>query len=292
MFRSMTAYGRAHVLTGTGSLLIEIHSVNRKGLDLALNLPKEFLIFDMEIRKEIRREINRGSISVRISKSGNKGEISLPKIEGIKALHQTYQQYAIALGYDPKEAIPFDLLLSQASGCHDDLEESDERLREAILKGVKEALKQLIKMRELEGMLLMADLKPRLEAIRAKLEKVSSRMEVSVEIFKEKLEKRLEEFKLLTEEGQERMMRELILFSEKGDVTEELTRLSSHIEQFEGLLEAKKHPLGRELDFLVQEMNREANTIGSKSQDLEMTQASLAIKAELEKIREQIQNIE
>lgn len=295
MFRSMTAYGRAHVSTEAGSFLIEIHSVNRKSLDITVNLPKELLMFDMDFRKELSHEVKRGFITVRVTREEAHPTpgMSLPDMEVMKSLHEQYKTCAKELGYDPEEAIPFPVLLNYGltSGGATELV-ADEKLQVELMEGFKKALSKFIDMREREGATLLADVGPRLDEIEGELDKIAERVKAAPEMFREKLEKRLEELDLLRDEDEERMMRELILLAEKVDVTEEMTRLRSHVQQFRDLMDSKKRRVGRELDFLIQEMNREVNTIAAKSQDIEITQAILEVKTEQEKIREQIQNIE
>lgn len=296
MFRSMTAYGRAHVTTESSSFLIEIHSVNRKSLDITVNLPKELLMFDMDFRKELSKEVKRGFITVRVTREevhSKNGRLTLPDLEEMKAIQKQCQIYAKELGYHPKEAISFtDLLNYGISSSGSPALEVDEKLQGQLLEGFKKALSKFIAMREREGATLLEDIGPRLDEIEAQLNKIAERVKAAPEMFREKLEKRLEELDLLKGEDDERMMRELILLAEKVDVTEEMTRLRSHVQQFRDLMSSKKRRVGRELDFLIQEMNREVNTTAAKSQDIEITMAILEMKTEQEKIREQIQNIE
>jgi len=295
MFRSMTAYGKAYVPMDEGQFLIEIHSVNRKSLDIMINLPKELLMLDMELRKLLAKEVKRGFITVRVTREDSRSLVNapLPDYDAMKALKEEWATCAEKLGYCPKEAISFSMLLDAGitSNGVSDLK-LDETFQKQLKEGFRKALTDFIAMREKEGSSLLADIAPRLDEIEKIIRAIEGRVDAAPEKFKEKLTKKLEELNLLQEEGEERLMRELVLFAEKVDVTEELTRLKSHVGQFRELLASKKRRVGRELDFLIQEMNREVNTIAAKSQDLEITQAALEIKTEQEKIREQIQNIE
>lgn len=295
MFRSMTAYGKAYIPMAEGQFLIEIHSVNRKSLDIMINLPKELLMLDMELRKLLAKEVKRGFITVRVNREDSRFLVNapLPDYDAMKALKEEWSRCAEKLGYSPKEAIPFSMLLDaglSSSGVSD--LKLDEPLQKKLKEGFQKALADFIAMREKEGSSLLADITPRLDEIEKIICSIEERVNTAPEKFKEKLTKKLEELNLLSGEGEERLMRELVLFAEKVDVTEELTRLKSHVDQFRELLASKKRRVGRELDFLIQEMNREVNTTAAKSQDLEITQAALEIKTEQEKIREQIQNIE
>ena len=295
MFRSMTAYGKASVATKMGSFLVEIHSVNRKSLDVAVNLPKELLGFDMELRKELSTKVRRGFLTIRITKEDHKEEhgLSLPDVELLRLLQHSLQAKAKVLGYDPKEALPFDRLIKYGMARSSSYGSAlDERLQSQLMEGFKEALGEFIAMRDKEGEMLLKDIDSWLKKIEKQLDWVVKKIRGSVEKFRERLEKRLHAFQLLEGEGEERVAREIVIFADKVDATEEITRLRSHIYQFQTLLQSKKQHIGSELNFLLQEMNREVNTVAAKSQDAEVTKAILEIKTDQEKIREQVQNIE
>lgn len=295
MFRSMTAYGRSHIVIDEEAFLIELQSVNRKSLDVTMSLPKEFLKLDIDLRKELTKQVKRGFVTIRITREDQRRDPSkvMPNLEIMQSLYDTCQTYAKALGYNPKEAISFQLLLNYAFSLNTPSDFSlNETFKNQLIDGFKQALSALILMREKEGNALLNDMNRRLADIEKQLTVIGECTQASPKKFREKLEMRLKEFDLLTEEGKERMTRELILFAEKVDVTEELTRLTSHLNQFRSRLSSKKQCMGRELDFLIQEMNREVNTIAAKCQDLEIKQAVLEIKSQQEKIREQVQNIE
>jgi len=293
MARSMTAYGRAHAETDAGLFLIEIHSVNRKSLDFNLNLPKELLQFDMALRQRLGEEIRRGFVTVRVTKEDAKiSSLMMPNQETLRALYANWQKCAQDLGYDPQEAVPFNFLLTYALSSLPAVDWIGESFKEQFDKGFEKALEAFLMMKEKEGEALIQDIYPRLEEIEKTLEKVEKLTKHAPERFHDKLKKRLQELKLVKEEDEERLSRELVIFADKVDVTEELTRLRSHVKQFRDMLGQHKRRIGRELDFLIQEMNREVNTIAAKSQELEITQATLFIKSEQEKIREQLQNIE
>ncbi len=293
MARSMTAYGRAHAKTDEGLFLIEIHSVNRKSLDINTNLPKELLVLDMGLRGRLGNVVKRGYITVRITKeSGNSSLVETPSEEALKRLHAKWSKCAKDLGYDPKEAVPFSMLMQFTLEAIPPGKSPDEKLKEALFKGFDEAIKAFIDMKEVEGDVLTADIFPRLKEIETSIAKVERLAKLAPKRYHDRLAKKLEELKINHEGDEERLAREIVLFTDKLDVTEEITRLSSHVKQFEGILQKDKTRVGRELDFLTQEMNREVNTIAAKSQELEITQAILAVKSELEKIREQLANIE
>ena len=293
MARSMTAYGRAHGETSQGLFLIEIYSVNRKSLDIHTNLPKELLFLDMELRKKVSEKVKRGMVTVRMTKeSGNGNTLDLPSMEHLKTLHSKWSLVAETLGYDPHEAVPFSLLMETALSSSNMAQGQDETFKKQVFGGLDQALSTFMKMKETEGKTLSEDIFPRLEMIAKKVQEIAPNAKKAPKRLHDKLKKKLEELKINHEGDEERLSRELVLFVDRIDVTEELTRLGSHIAQFETILKEGKERVGRELDFLTQEMHREANTIAAKSQELEITQSVLAVKSELEKIREQLQNIE
>lgn len=292
MARSMTAYGRSHVKTKAGHFLIEVHSVNRKSLDIHSNIPKEMLSIDMELRKRVSEAIKRGNVTIRITKDSGKGAfLDLPSLEMIQEIHQGWLECAKGIGYS-EDAIPFPALMEAAMASPPSLQQVDETLKKEIMQGLDEAVDAFISMKETEGKALKDDILSRLEEIAGKVEQVEKLTGAAPKRYHERLAKKLEELKTAHDVDEERLARELVIFADKIDVTEEITRLLSHVKQFHEILGGDQRRVGRELDFLTQEMNREVNTIAAKSQELEITQAILAVKSELEKIREQLQNIE
>ena len=290
----MTAYGRAHKGTTSGHYLIEIHSVNRKSLDINMNLPREILELDISIRKRITEKVGRGSLFVRLTKEMQRGAgVEVPPIELLKQFQCEWKGAAKALGYPPEEAVPFSMIMNwamSASATGGSL--LDPTFKEEILSGVDEALASLLSMKEKEGEALIADILPRLKAVESFIEAIREASKDAPLRYQERLEKKLEELNAELGGDPDRIAREVVIFADRIDITEELTRLSSHVSQFREMIQEGKKRLGRELDFLTQEMNRETNTIAAKSQELTITNASLKVKSELEKIREQLQNIE
>ncbi len=296
MARSMTAYGRANVKTDLGLFLIEIHSVNRKSLDVSIHLPKELLLFDIDLRKRVLEHLKRGNISVRIQREGAKklgSTTSSGAIEELKQLYSEWKCGAEALGYEPKEAIPFHALMNQALSATPTIEEGkSEGLKKELCAGMNEALAELMKVKSKEGRALVEDISPRVEIIAESVEKVFDIAEKSPQKYREKLTQRIKDLNLREAIEEPRLLQEIVLFTDRVDITEEVIRLRSHLKQFKELLKSDKAQLGRELDFFIQEIHREVNTIGSKAQEVEVTQQVVKIKSELEKIREQTHNIE
>ncbi|MDJ0652061.1 MAG: YicC/YloC family endoribonuclease [Simkaniaceae bacterium] len=294
MARSMTAYGRAHAKTNAGLFLIEIHSVNRKSLTINTYLPKEFLVLEMGLRARLAAVVKGGYITIRITKEADSAALlDIPPIEALKKLHLDWEACAKKLGYDAKEAVPFSMIMRFAlRTTASATAPTDERLKKELLKGFDEATRAFMEMKEIEGHALVADLLPRLNQIEQAIEKAEELSRLAPKRYHDRLAKKLEEVKINHGTDEDRLIREIVLFTDKIDVTEEITRLSSHIQQCKGILKEEKALVGRELDFLTQEMNREVNTIAAKSQELEMTQVILGVKNELYKMREQLANIE
>lgn len=293
MTRSMTAYGRAARATPIGRWVVEIHSVNRKMLDLMVNLPREMLRFDIPLRKRLSEQLQRGKVTARVFLQAEETEASvLSHLPKLKSLKTGWEKLAKELGYQPG-AIDLKFLMGQLERTvEEELWEGDGELL-AMLEGiVDEALKDLMKMKEREGENLARELELILKGIEGAVETIASRSQEPIEKFRQRLLAHIEEVKKVTPLDEERVQREIIIFSEKFDISEEIARLKSHISQFRVLLSSKEKSVGRSLDFLTQELNREINTIAAKTADGESVRLAVHVKGEVEKIREQVQNIE
>lgn len=276
--RSMTAYGSARKKGKRGIWSVEIHSVNRKNLDIAVYLPRDLFALDIEIRKFLSAAINRGQVTAKITLAE---ESSQQKIASLKEVYQEWSKVAKALGYDPHEAFDFRFLLER-------MKESDERapsLGKELLTTLKEALAKFLTMREAEGDALKVELKKRVQLIRKNLKSVEQIVPTLVPAYRERLQTSLKEMI-----DDVRLSREIALFAEKVDIAEEVVRLKSHLDQFDKMMEGDN--IGKALDFLAQEMGREVSTLLAKSGDAKITQVALLMKGDVEKIREQVQNIE
>ena len=288
MTRSMTAYARVLSEEVSGlSWVCEIHSVNRKVLDLHMHLSKELLFLDIELRKMLSGAVQRGQVNVKLYfRNSGRGQTSLPLL---KELKKEWLKVSKDLGYDAG-GVDLSFLLEQAGRVS--LEDSlGPKIQREIKNTLKKALDSFIKMKETEGKALAADIKKRLKTLFTLVAKIEKQAVSGPAKYREKLIEKLSSILRAVEED-ERILREVALFAEKVDVTEEIIRLRSHIEQTDGLFQSKEKSIGRTLDFLTQEMLREINTIASKSHDLAITKMAVEGKAELEKIREQVQNIE
>ena len=288
MTRSMTAYARITSDEVSGfSWVCEIHSVNRKSLDLHLHLSKELLFLDLELRKMITDAVKRGQVNVRLHfRNSGRGTHSL---ELLKKLKKEWMKMAKDLAFDPEE-IDLTFLLDQAGRLS--LEDViGPKVQKAIKATLKTALEAFVKMKVTEGKALTTDIAKHLKVLMSLTNQIEKTAAAVPEKYKEKLISKLSSL-IEGVEQDERVLREIALIGEKMDITEEVIRLRSHIDQVKGLLRSQEVSVGRTLDFLTQEMLREINTIASKSHDLEVTKLAVEGKGELEKIREQVQNIE
>ncbi|MFI5334359.1 MAG: YicC/YloC family endoribonuclease [Chlamydiales bacterium] len=286
----MTAYGRAVKGTPFGRWVVELSSVNRKMLDVNAQMAKECLRFELDVRKQIAELVFRGQVTARITHEVDEGPGSI-SLDALAALKKKWEAVAKKLGYNPKEAIDLSFLLAHMSEERSHLVEN-EKVQKALKGCVEAALQELVAMKEREGTNLAKDLIVRLKGIEQLIKKVEKLAPQMKENLRKKLQASVQGVFPLTKESEERFFRELTLFAEKSDVSEEITRLHSHVDQFRDLIVSKETSVGRTLDFLAQEMHREMNTIASKVSDSELSQITIAMRAECEKIREQVQNIE
>lgn len=291
----MTAYGRAHKGSKLGNFVVEIQSVNRKFLEIGLNIPSEFARFDQEIKKWICEKVGRGQISVKLSVSY---ELTMPiTIKPNLTLAKQVQNACIELGdelgLESISQLTAQMLIATKGIIHyDEKWEEEEAYLECIHEVIQEAIEKLLIMKKTEGEALAADIQKRLNHMKQGIEKIFLYSPEAVKKQKQKLKERLEEILPGRVENEERLLREICLYAEKVDITEEITRFHSHINQFEQILNSNEVSVGKTIEFLLQELNREVNTVGSKSSDINIAQTVIEIKSELEKIREQIQNVE
>lgn len=278
--KSMTGFGRAEVDAPFGKLVGEVQAVNRKFLEVNVSLPKEFSSFENEVRKQVGEVVGRGSIIARFYVIPNGKGGLLPDAKILKAMKKSWVGLAKEVGLSV-DSIDLPFLLGYLAETPR-IVSNEEYV--PFKKCLGEALKALEKMRELEGKALAKDIALRLESMKKAVREIEKLSGKASEKMRERLKERLEEVLAPGAALDDRLLREVALFAERVDVSEEITRFRSHVEQFTGA--------GRKMDFLVQEMGREINTIGSKSMDAKISQLVVEVKAELEKVREQVQNIE
>ena len=292
MIRSMTGYGRAVMTLNGREITVEVRSVNNRFLDCSIKLPRAFSYAEDAVKQKIKEQVSRGKVDVFISVNTTAGEnvkISLnrPVLEGYLEALRT-----ISADYGVREDISATSLTRFPEVFLMEKPEEDEAQNTADIVAVaQQAVSTYNAMRETEGAALAADLRSHAAVILSYVEKVEARSPVTVAEYRARLESRLREVLESTTIDEGRILTEAAIFADKVAVDEETVRLRSHLNQLEGLLQSGG-AIGRKLDFLLQEMNREANTIGSKCSDVEMARLVVEIKGEIEKIREQVQNIE
>jgi len=292
MIKSMTGFGAAELTIGGIRHRVEVRTVNSKYLDVKAKLPYELSSLEIRLTQEIRNRLSRGRIEVQVSRDPSedsthrdvKVNFSLAEsyFKAFQALRHKFginQEVNLTMICNAKEVITIQTV-----------EEDNERLWSKMMIGLEEALKSVVQMREAEGHSLAVDMAGRCNLLRELTTSINKMAPVQVDLYKKKLEEKIAQLHM-NEIDQGRLSQEVCYFADRCDITEEITRLKSHIQQFLKFLEATE-PVGRKLDFLVQEMAREANTIGSKCNSAQIAQVVVEVKSELEKLREQIQNVE
>lgn len=293
MLSSMTGFGRSLINARFGRLVVEIQSINRKYLDISLFMPKEFSRFELNVRKLINQDVCRGQITVRIQWVPNEASLEkqLPDAKVLKALKSSWEKVAKKAGLDVK-AVDLPFLLLHAPG-QQNAEFVDEEDLAPLEESIRKALEDLIRMKQKEGKALAADLKGRLATLNEHLQKIEQLFPHAILQMRERVTEKMKELALHAGiDLEERIMREVILYADRLDISEEITRLKSHFAQFSDIFASKEGVVGRKMDFLIQEIGREINTIGSKSAEVKISHLVVEMKSELEKMREQVQNVE
>jgi uncharacterized protein (TIGR00255 family) len=293
VIRSMTGYGRSDVRNAAGNLAVEMRSVNNRYLDVQIKLPRSLNALEPRIRKEVQEGFSRGRVDVFVTRSGADSSPFRFTVD-----HDRAEQYIRALNeLKARFSLPGEVDLALLNALPDiigkeEITEDLEALWASLTGGLRQAIGELRSMREQEGASLAQDIAGRLNIIEALIETVQVRLPLTLEQARKRMTEALE--KLLKDPPEPaRLAQEIAILAERTDVTEEITRLGSHMGQFRAMMQgAGKEPVGRKLDFLIQEMGREVNTIASKALDAEISLQVVNMKAELEKIREQVQNIE
>jgi uncharacterized protein (TIGR00255 family) len=291
---SMTGYGRSVKETAGYQLTVEMKTVNHRFCEMNIRMPRQFMSLEDKVKKAIGHRMNRGKADVFISVGGE----SLVK-RGIRVDWDLFRAYAEAfsemkqLQGDEGAALPYSELMSNEDVVTvEETDDVNEEIQMLLLETVEEAADQLWAMRKSEGEELAADLKKRSAQMNEWTKELAEYAPLVKKQYQKRLEKKVKDFLEGTLEMEEsRILTEVAVFSDKADIQEELTRIDSHLKQLDSILD-KGGVAGRKLDFLVQELNREFNTIGSKANDLQISQRVVDLKAELEKVKEQVQNIE
>ncbi len=298
MLKSMTGFGRGEYLDEKLSLTLEIKAVNHRYNEIAIRLPRVFNSLEERIRKQIAGTINRGRVDVFINMTDTApGKCTLKVDKALAvAYHAALKEVAVEVGLKSEVNDWQELMFLMRSHGVVSTEETSgdaEDYWESLNSTLVMALDNLLKMRLAEGENIYHDLCGRVDTIEAYLEDIEGRAPVVVEEFHEKIKERVRE--LLKDVGQtidpDKILHEVAIFADRTSITEEIIRLKSHIKQFRATINLTS-AVGRKLDFIIQEFNREVNTIASKANDAAITQVTVEMKSEIEKIREQIQNIE
>lgn len=285
----MTGYGFAEIKKHDMRVTVEISSVNKKGLDLMVSLPKNLLSLEIGLRQLAQKEVGRGRVSMNVAVSKTGAPSSLPINDKVLEHHyHALKRIAKRLGIS--QDISMSLLLNLPGVMNNDRsDEASEELKKMVEETTQHALEQLLKSRAREGKFLCAKLIKQFKSMEKVVKKVERIAPYIIQRHRQNLLKRTEDAGVMVDA--ERLSKEVALFADRSDITEELTRLKAHLKEAERLLDGHE-PVGRNLDFLLQEINREVNTIGSKANGLEISQHVIYLKTELEKVREQVQNLE
>lgn len=291
MIKSMTGFGRGKYENEGRSYTVDIKSVNHKYTDISVRLPRFLNSEEDKVRKRISSAISRGKVDVLISfeNYSSKGtNIRINKElakEYIKELRSLAEETELQFNVDVIDISKFPEILKIEDT------QDEELIGKELMIAVDDALEKFISMREIEGKRLIQDIEERIYLIQNKVNEITAFSNTLVSEYMEKLKVRVNELLEPSMVDENRLMQEIVIFSDKSSIEEELTRLKSHMSQFLELIK-QSSPIGKKIDFLIQEINREVNTIGSKANCLEITNRVIEIKTEVENIREQIQNIE
>ena len=288
----MTGFGTGTATAGNESLTVELRSVNHKFCEVKVRLPRELSALEASLQKLVKDRLARGAVDVAVRRASRTALGVVPQVD--LALAREYRRAwgELARALDLPDSVTVKDLASQPNVIR--LEEPQVGLEDAgkaAESALVMALDALGKMREKEGVALAADLTARLSLVAQWVDEVKVLAPKAIDLYRSRLSERIAELSKGLAVDPQRLAQEVAFFAERTDVAEEMTRLSSHLEQFNELLRSKE-PSGRKMDFLVQEMHREVNTTGSKSQDADISNRIMQLKAELERIREQVQNVE
>ncbi len=292
--KSMTGYGWGECSQSGFKVTVELSSVNRKQSEISINLPRELEVLEAQVRDEVNRKIARGRLTARITLHAGEGqEASRVRVNTTLAKAYARELRQLAKDLNIKDDLSLDHLVRAPGVLETNDEVGDaEAFWPAVNKALQQALAMLLKMRTREGTNLKKDLCDRVGTMRKAVTRVKKEAPLVQKRYREQLVERikgagLEDLQI----DEERLLKEVVFFADRSDISEELTRLLSHFQQFDDCVKSGE-PVGRTLDFLAQEMNREINTIGSKANDGTISREVVVLKTELEKFREQAQNVE
>ena len=292
MIKSMTGFGQGSVEGADFKVTLDLRTVNNRNLDIHLRLPQELAALEPRLKKQVQESLKRGRVDVNVSVTQTRPvtmELNRPLIRGyLDALNVMREEFGLGGELDLNGIVRLPgIFLTQNGGA-----QVEEPVTAGVEQALGKALEALQRMRAVEGRELGAELASRLAIIESQIPTVEAQAGKLTDLYRERLEKRIRE--LLDGRGnvdETRLAQEVAYLAERSDITEEITRLRSHTAQFRELI-AQGGEVGKKLDFILQEMNREANTILSKSNDIAIGDAAIVIKTEVEKLREQVQNVE
>ncbi|MFP7494139.1 YicC/YloC family endoribonuclease [Terribacillus saccharophilus] len=292
MTKSMTGYGSGTASESNLTVTAELKSVNSRYLDMKFRLPKAAVFLESAVKEKIQQAVSRGKLELTVDLDG--GALRKREISIDWELAEAYMDKLKALrtAFDLQGDIDLDTLLAQSSDILvEDAQPELLELPDLVDRALQEALASFLQMRLTEGAALARDIRVRMTAIRAMLKELAALRPQVMEAYKQRIKDRVISYVAGELPETSRLYQEIALLAEKGDITEEITRLESHLDQLARNLD-KDVPVGRTCDFILQEMQREVNTIGSKSTDSSISIIAVNLKSELEKIKEQVQNIE
>ena len=291
MIKSMTGYGKGNISENLRNYQVEIKSVNHRYLDISVKMPRVLSYLEEDVKKVISSKVKRGKIDVFVTFENSSTEGKEIKINNeiakmyINQLKQLAEEENILANIEVTEISKYPDVLSVQNT------QDDEQIKKELIEATTIATDKLVQMRQVEGSKMAEDLLKRIEKINQKIEKISELSTGLIEEYVVKFENRIKEILKNQEIDESRLAQEVVIYADKCSIEEEVTRLKSHISQFKELINSDD-AVGKKLDFIIQEMNRETNTIGSKANNLEITNGVIDIKTEIENIREQVQNIE
>ena len=291
MIKSMTGFGRGTYETEERTYQVEIKSVNHKYTDISIKMPRVLSYLEEKIKQELLQQVNRGKIDVFVNfiNYSNKGKKI--KIKQDLALNYIQQLRELSSKGNLINNINVMEIAKLPEVLTIENTEDEEVLTKELMVAVNQAIQELVNARKIEGEKIAQDINKRVDTIAEKVEKISAFSTGLVEEYVVKLKERIKEILKTNVLDENRLAQEVVIYADKCSIEEELTRLRSHIKELKHLIESKI-PIGKNMDFLIQEMNREINTIGSKANCLEITKLVVEVKTIMEDIREQIQNIE
>lgn len=289
---SMTGYGKGEYRTAELDVTVEVKTVNNRYLDVSLKMPKVFIPYEDVLRMLIKEKLTRGHIDVFVNYSDRRGieTASVVDLSAARAYLAAAKELQAAFPDIPSDITLTSLLKNPDIVKAGEVAAADEVLLSALKSALLSALENLNRMRAVEGKKLKEDLLARMQTISEIVDKIAARAPLVAEAYRTRLKERVSQYLKDVNPDETRLLTEVAVFADKCNIDEELTRLRSHIAQFCAIAESEL--VGRKLDFLVQEFNRESNTVCSKSNDLTITECGLSLKNEIEKVREQIQNLE